>query len=121
MSAVISMAQALPNLCVSRKVFLKHLVNWNTVCRETEDLPWRNICFTHNPVELLNEHLSLLLDVMYQPRSSVCVTRISLFFIINAMACSWPQAGGSSSVVRDRFRVNWEGFVRWQVRANETY
>ena len=30
--AVISMAQAVPNLCVGRKVFLKHKVNWNTVC-----------------------------------------------------------------------------------------
>ena len=30
--AVISMAQAVPNLCLSRKVFLKHQVNWNTVC-----------------------------------------------------------------------------------------
>ena len=32
LSAVISMAQAVPNLCVSRKVFLKHQGNWNTVC-----------------------------------------------------------------------------------------
>ena len=32
LSAVISMAQAVPNLCVSRKLFLKHQVNWNTVC-----------------------------------------------------------------------------------------
>ena len=32
LSAVISMAQAVPNLCVSRKIFLKHQVNWNTVC-----------------------------------------------------------------------------------------
>ena len=30
--AVISMAQAVPNLCVSRKIFLKHQVNWNNVC-----------------------------------------------------------------------------------------
>ena len=28
LSAVISIAQAVPNLCVSRKVFLKHQVNW---------------------------------------------------------------------------------------------
>ena len=27
--AVISMAHAVPYLCVSRKVFLKHQVNWN--------------------------------------------------------------------------------------------
>ena len=32
LSAVISMAQAVPNMCVSRKVLLKHQVNWNTVC-----------------------------------------------------------------------------------------
>ena len=32
LSAFISMAQAVPKLCVSRKVFLKHQVNWNTVC-----------------------------------------------------------------------------------------
>ena len=30
LSAVISMAQAVPNLCVSRKVFLIHQVNWKT-------------------------------------------------------------------------------------------
>ena len=32
LSAVISMAKAVPNLNVSRKVLLKHQVNWNTVC-----------------------------------------------------------------------------------------
>ena len=40
---------------MSRKVFLKHQVNWNTVCgaiREQQD--------SDNPVAVLNEHLSLL-------------------------------------------------------------
>ena len=41
--AVISMAQAVPNLCVSRKIFLKHQVNWNTLCGAIRELPWRNI------------------------------------------------------------------------------
>ena len=43
LSAVISMAQAVTNLCVSRKVFLKHQVNWNTVCGAIRELPWRNM------------------------------------------------------------------------------
>ena len=60
LSAVISMAQAVPNLCVSRKVFLKHQVNWNTVSGAILELPWRNIWLSDNPVEVLNEHLSLL-------------------------------------------------------------
>ena len=56
LSAVISMAQAVPNLCVNRKFFLKHQVNWNTVCGAIRELPWRNTLL----VEVLNEHLSLL-------------------------------------------------------------
>ena len=52
LSAVISMAQAVPNLCVSRKVFLKHQVNWNIVCGAVQELPWRNIFLSDNPVEV---------------------------------------------------------------------
>ena len=54
------MAQAVPNLCVSGKVFLKNRVNWNTVCDAIQDRPWCNICSADNPVEVLNEHLLLL-------------------------------------------------------------
>ena len=54
LSAVISMAQAVPNLCVSRKVFLKHQVNWNNICGAIRVLPWRNIWLSDNPVEVLN-------------------------------------------------------------------
>ena len=49
LSAVIEISQAVPNLCVSRKVFLKHQVNWNTVCVAIRKLPWRNICLSDNP------------------------------------------------------------------------
>ena len=54
LSAVISTAQAVPNLCVSRKVFLKQQINWNTVCGAMRNLPWRNIWSSDNPVEVLN-------------------------------------------------------------------
>ena len=60
LSAVISIAQAVPNLCVSWKMFQTHQVNWNTVCGAMQNLPWRNIWSADNPVEVLNEHLLLL-------------------------------------------------------------
>ena len=63
LSVVISMAQAVSNLCVGRKVFLKHQVNWNTVCGAIRELPYRNIWLSDNPVEVLNEHLSLLVGL----------------------------------------------------------
>ena len=47
-------------MCVSRKVFLKHQANWNTVCGAMQDLPRHNIWSADNPVEVLNEHLLLL-------------------------------------------------------------
>ena len=72
LSAVISMAQAVPNLFVSRKVFLKHQVNWNTVCGAIQDLPWLNIWLEDNPVEVLNEHLSLLVG-RYVPTRVILV------------------------------------------------
>ena len=54
------MAQAVPNLCYCNTVFLKHQVNWNTVCCAIKDLPWHNIWSDDNIVEVLNEHLLLL-------------------------------------------------------------
>ena len=58
LSPVISMAQAVPNLCVSRKVSLKHQsIGIRIVCGAIRDLPWRNkIWLADNPVEVSNEH-----------------------------------------------------------------
>ena len=50
--AVISMAQSIPNLCVSNIVVLKHQVNYSMVCCAMQDLPWHNIWSADNPVEV---------------------------------------------------------------------
>ena len=49
--AVITIAKAVPNWCVSRKVFLKHLLTWNTFCSAIQQLPWRVIWSADNPLE----------------------------------------------------------------------
>ena len=43
---------------MSKKVFLE--VSWNTVCGGIRELPCRNIWLSDSPVEVLNEHFSLL-------------------------------------------------------------
>ena len=83
LSVVISMAQAVPNVYVSRKVFIKHQVNRNTVCGAIQDLPCFNIWLVDNLIGVLNEYLSLLVG-RYILRSSVCAKRISLDLMINA-------------------------------------
>ena len=47
---------------------MKHQVNQNTVCGVIQDLPWRNIWLADNPVEVLNEHLSLLVGRYVQTK-----------------------------------------------------
>ena len=60
LSPVISMAQAVPNLYVSRKVFLKHQVN--LILSVVQNWKCLGITFylSDNPVEVVNEHLCLL-------------------------------------------------------------
>ena len=62
LSISISMAQVIPNLGVSRRVLLKHRVNWTAVCDAIGELPWRSIWSTDNPVERLNVQFSLLVE-----------------------------------------------------------
>ena len=61
LSIAISMAYAVPNLCVSRKMLLKHRVNWTAVCDAIGVLPWRSIWSADNLAERLNMHLCLLI------------------------------------------------------------
>ena len=115
------MAQAVPNLCVSRKIFLKHQVNWNTVCGAIQDLPWRNILLTENPVEVFNEHLSVLVG-RYEPTKVIRVNnKDRLWFDDKCRHAFRLKQEVHLHLTRDRSRVNWEEFVRCKVRANEIY
>ena len=115
------MAQAVPNLCVSRKVFLKHQVNWNTVCGAIRELPWRNIWLSDNPVEALNEHLSLLVGC-YVPTKVIHVrNKDKPWFYDQCRHAFSLKQEAHLQWTSDCSRVNWEEFVRCQVKANETY
>ena len=120
-SAVISMAQDVLNLCVSWKVFLKHQVNWNTVCGAMKDLPLGNIWSNGNPVDVLNEHLLLLVG-RFVPTKVISVrNKDKPWFDDQCRHAFGLNQEAHLRWTRDRAQVNWEEFVRCQVRANETY
>ena len=111
LSTVISMAQAVPNLCVSRKVFLKH-----QVCGAIRELPWRNIWLSDNPVEVLNKHLSLLVG-RYVPTKVIRVRNKDKPRFDDQ--CRYAFGLKQEAHLRwtcDRSRVNWEEFVRCRER-----
>ena len=115
------MAQAVPNLCVSRNVFLKHQVNWNTVCGAMQDLPWRIIWSADNPVEVLDEHLLLLVG-HFVPTKIIRVCNKDLLWFNDQCRHSFGlKQKAHLRWTRDCSRVNWEEFVHCHVRANETH
>ena len=121
LSAVLLMAEAVPNLCVSRKVFLKHQVNWNTVCGAMHYLPWRNIWSAHNAVEVLNEHLLLLVERFVPTKIIRLSNKDKPRFDDQCRHAFGIKQEAHRRWTRDRSRVNWKEFVHCQVRANETY
>ena len=100
LSAVISMAQAILNLCVNMKVFHKHQINWNTVCGAIQDLPWRNIWLADNPVEVLDEHLSLmvLFNLFLKRTADVMASRLSVVFRRHVRLGSFPACWRQANV-----------------------
>ena len=121
LSAVISMAQAVPNLCVSSKVFLKHQVNWNKVCDAMQDLPWRNSWSADNPVEVLNEHLLLLVGRFVPTKIIRVRNKNKPWFDDQCRHAFCLKQEAHLQWTRDLSQVNWKEFVHCQVRANETY
>ena len=115
------MGQAVPNLCVSRKVFFKHQVNWNSVCGEMQDLPWRNIWSADNPVEVLNEHLLLLVGRFVPTKIIRVRNKDKPWFDDQRRHAFGLQQEARLWWTRDHSRVNYKEFVHCQVRANETY
>ena len=98
LSIAISMAQAIPNLCVSRRVLLKHRVNWSAVCDAIGVLPWRRIWSADNPVERFNVHLSLLVE-RFVPTKVIHVRNISLGLMLIAGLDSTSSRGPISGIL----------------------
>ena len=63
---------------------LRKYLTYRITARATQDLPWRNIWLADNNVEVLTNICLCWLNVFFQPRSSVFVTRISHGLMINA-------------------------------------
>ena len=74
-----------------------------------------------NPVEVLNEHLSLLVG-RYVPTKVIRVhNKNKPWFDDQCRHAFGLRQEAHLRWTRDRSRVNWEEFVRYQVRANEIH
>ena len=99
---------------------MKNQVNWNIVCGAIRELPWHNIGLSDNLVEVLNESISLLVE-RFIPTKVICVhNKDKPWFDDQCRHAFDLKQEAHLRWTRDRSWVNWEEFVRYQVRANET-
>ena len=81
----------------------------------------RNIWISDNPVEVLNEHLSLLVGRYVPTKVNRVRNKDKLWFDDQCRHTFGLKLNAHIRWTRDRSRVNWEEFVHYQVRANESY
>ena len=112
LSAVMSIAQAVPNLWASRKIFLEYQVNRNTVCFAIRELPWHNICLSDNPFVVLDNHLSLLVG-RHAPTKVIRVCdKDETWFDDQCRHGFGLEQEAHLRCTSDHSLVNWEEFVR---------
>ena len=121
LSIAVSMAQAIPNLFLSHKVLLKRRINWSAVCDAIGVLPWRSIWSADNLVERLNVHLSLLVERFVPTKVIRRHNKDKPWFNDDYRLAFGIKQGPHLRWTRDRSRVNWDEFVRYQRRANAAY
>ena len=81
-----------------------------------QDLPWRNNWSADNPVEVFNQHLSLLVGHNIRGHN-----KDKPWFDNQCRRDFDLKHKTNLRLTRDRSLVNLEEFVRCQVRANETH
>ena len=115
LSIAISMAQAIPNLCVSRRVRLKHRVDWSAVCDAICVLPWRGIWSADNPVERLNVRLFQLVE-RFVPTKVIHVRNEDKPWFDDCRFAFDIKLRAHLRWTRNCSRVNWDEFVHYQRR-----
>ena len=93
------------------------LIGIHAVCGAMQDQPWRNIRSAENPVEVLNEHLLLLVGC-FVPTKTICVR--------NKYKPWFDDQCRHAFGLKQEAHLRWtnspvDEFVHCQVRANETY
>ena len=121
LSAAISITQAIPNLCVSRRVLLKHRVNWTAVFDAIFELPWRYIWSAYNQIERLNVHLSLLVERFVTTKMIRECNKDKPWFNGDCRRVFNLKQEAHLRWTHDCSRANWDELVHYQRRANEAH
>ena len=115
------MAKAIPHLCVSRRVILKHRVNWSAVWDAIGVLPWQSIWSADHRVDRLNGHFSLLVEHLVPTMVIRVHNKDKPWFNDDCRLAFDIKQGAQLRWTRDGARLNWDEFVHYQKRANAVY
>ena len=102
-------------------MLLKDGVNRTAVCHAIGVLPWRSIWSADNPVDMLDVHLSLLVEGFVPTEAILVRNKDKPWFNDDCRRASDFKQEAHLRWTRDRSRLNWDEFVHYQRRANAVY
>ena len=121
LSIKISTDHKVPYLCSRRVVLLKNRVNWDVIGGAVRSFPWRVIYTADDPVDILNQHLSEVIE-RYVPSKIIRVRNSDKpWFTDECRAAFDAKQGAYRRWTRDRSRARWEEFMECQRVANGVY
>ena len=100
------------------KSYSNHYIN---IKQRASATPWHNIWLSDNSVEVLNEHLSLLVGCYVPTKVTRVWNKDKTWFEDQCRHAFSLKQEAHLRWIHDHSRVKWEEFVCCQVRANETY
>ena len=120
-STTILTHQHVPNFCVSKTVYQKSRISWDTIRDAFSNLPWSVIIGSDQPVTLLNQHISSIIQ-QHVPKTTIKIRNNDEPWFDDLCRLKFDQK--QTAYLRwNRLRTqdSWQQFVDSQREANECY
>ena len=120
-SCKICLDTTVPDITISRRVYLKSHVNWDNVCHEIERLQWNVIFRASDPVSALNAGL---LDILHRRVPSKIIKsrlRDKAWFNDDCKRAFQDKQAAYHLWRRNRSQFLWDNYVTLKTEAQRTY
>ena len=118
-STTILTHQHVPNFCVSKTVYQKSRIAWDSVRDAFTNLPWSEVIGSDHPVTLLNQHISSIIR-QHVPKTTIKIRNNDEPWFDKHCRLAFDRK--QTAYLRwNRLRTNdsWQQFVESQREANE--
>ena len=119
-SAVIR-EQVVPEVCSSRKIYLKSQGNWDGILRDLSQLNWPHYYHQDDPIEPLSNIIVEILDRRIPSRAVTSRNKDKAWFNNDCKLAYLQKQDAYNLWMRNRSDLTWNSYVQLRSAAQEVY